>query len=107
MSKSVINDTEAYSKAVQPFATSEEANTALQTFFQEVRELRNRLGIADVAIIVQDSVGEGLFHWNAHIGNPVNGEVMAAWHLGTVQAERQEMIREAMRSGGAIQKAKV
>jgi hypothetical protein len=94
-----------YAAMVIPHETAEKANAALEGFYDELYELRCKYKLADIAVIVQDSIADsGMFLWSAHCGNIDSLEVMAAWHLGQVQADRQDRVRKALDSN-TIKKA--
>lgn len=102
MSKQTLIDEDTYAEMEVPFDTPEEANTALQEFWAAVYELRKKHQLANVSLIVKDSIrGSGIFMWDGHCGSEVDVEPMAAWHFGRASAERQEMIRRATAEGAA------
>ena len=90
-------DPNLYAELCSQQFTAEEVDKALQAFWDEVYELRKKYKLRDVSIIVGGNVaGQGPFMWDAHAGNEAEAESMAAWHLGSTQARRQERIRETM-----------
>lgn len=95
-----FSDNVMYAEMVKPHESVELANEALAKFAEEVYKLRCKFGLADVSIIVKDSiVSSGNFMWNAHFGNELEQETMAAWHLGRSSGERQDFVRKAMEIG--------
>lgn len=81
----------------RPFASSSAADEALKKFWDAVYELRSHFGIRDVSVIASGHVSNsGPFMWSAHAGSATEAEVMAAWHFGKTQAERQQVVREAI-----------
>lgn len=95
-----ICDDENYAAMSQPFEDAKQANEALQAFYDEAYELRNKHKLANVTIVVLASIkGSGRFMSNTHFGSSVEAETMAAWHLGMTQAERQDIVRRAMEQG--------
>ena len=98
-------DNAMYAEMLKPHESAAKANEALEKFYDELYELRCKYKLADVAVIVQDSVADsGPFLWSAHCGNIDSQEVMAAWHLGQMQADRQDRVRRALDSN-TIKKA--
>lgn len=99
-------DNEMYAEMLKPHESAEKANEALEAFYEELYQLRCKYKLADIAVIVQDSIVEsGQFLWSAHCGNIDCQEVMAAWHLGQMQADRQDRVRRALESD-TIKKAR-
>lgn len=87
---SFLEEEGAYEKAAVPFADREAANKALDEFFAELYELRNKYRLANVSVVIRDSIsGEGAFLVNAHFGNQVELEGMAAYLYGQAVKERQ------------------
>lgn len=84
----------------QPKSSAEELQSKLQEFYDGISELRRKCGIANVAIIVKDSIVEsGQVYWDGFFGMEVELEMMAAWHFGKAGAERQELVRRAAEHG--------
>lgn len=90
----VINDPATYRKLSEPFATAEEANDALQKFWEGVYELRKQCRIADVYMVVGFNVAaedgeEGRMMGILHAGDEMIREAMSAYAFGREQADRQ------------------
>ena len=97
-----FNDADNYAEMMKPHADAEAADTTLKAFFQELYELRNKHRLANVSVIVSDSVsGSGCFYWSGHCGDENQREAMAAWNLGNSSSARQDAIRQAMATGAA------
>lgn len=95
-----INDPENYRKMSEPFATAEEGNAAIDSFFVELRALRNKHRLADVLMVVSISMsyeaGEGRAITQSMHGDALKAEGMAACSLGRLQEERREIINQMM-----------
>ena len=95
------NDFGNYRKMSEPFASSEEATAALETFFDLVGKARNQCHIADAHVIVEINVmneeKEGTGISSAHFGNSLIAAGMCAWSLGQEQANHENAIRELMK----------
>lgn len=82
-----------YREMSEPFASSEEANTALQAFFDEVAEARIKHKITDVLLVVSciavTAEGEAAFVTHAHFGDEFKVESMAAYAFGRASADRE------------------
>lgn len=104
-----LGDASVFQEMAVPFETDDQANEALQGFWKELYELRCKYKLANVAVIVKDSVrsDEACFIWSGHCGNELEQESMAAWFLGHASSRRQEIIRNAVESGavGSIKNA--
>lgn len=99
-------DPDLYHQLCKPFESAEDAQKALDAFFEEVYALRVKYKLADVSVLVQSSiVGSGPFLWSAHCGSQSEVEGLAAWYFGQAQADRQDRIRRAMEDCGKIYKA--
>lgn len=99
--KKLKNDPENYRKMSQPHENEEAAKKALDGFYEQVSEARKKFGIADVLIVVKDSImhddgREGVFFHNAQYGAQVNGVAMAAYAYGTLKAEERETISKML-----------
>jgi hypothetical protein len=95
------NDPDQYRKCSEPFATAEEANAAVQAFWEEAYELRVKHNLANVSFVIGDSIAEsGEFFVCNHIGTSIMWEGMAALMYGQASAARQASVR-AMLSEGA------
>lgn len=96
-----IVDPDRYAEMSVPFDSGAAANDALKSFWHELYELRVKHGIANVSVIVRDSIkGTGQFFWTGHIGDPMQRESMAAWNLGQAAVDRQNMIASIIEEGG-------
>lgn len=94
------SDPTQYQKASTPFATAEEANAAIQAFWDAAYELRCKHNIANISFVIQDEIaGSGTFFAYNHMGDQMRGESMAAWMFGQASAERQNLVREMVEHG--------
>lgn len=98
--KSLI-DHDKYLEMSKPFASGEAAETAVNAFFEEVYELRNKYKLADIHIVGRIPVADGLIHCAMHFGDLNLAEAMAAWAFGYEQSRRQQRIAEIY--NGSIQ----
>jgi hypothetical protein len=90
-------DPDNYARCSAPFETAEEANAALDAFWDEFYELRNKHRIADVLVtfrlqVRQKDGGAAEMFGSLMAGNQMYAEPLAAWSLGKASADRQEMI---------------
>jgi hypothetical protein len=92
----IKNDPKNYRDLSVPFANADEANAAIELFYADVAEARNRHRIRDALVVVSGATtyeeGEGDFHTYAHFGDSRNGPVLAAYALGETQAEMRSRI---------------
>ena len=103
-----INDPDTYAELSRPFATADEADEAIVGFAAEFRELRKKYRLANVLVVIKDTIQDsGPFMVDAACGSALEAEAMAAWLLGRVQGDRQDLIRRATEEGlrGAIKRA--
>ncbi len=91
-----INDPGNYRKMSEPYRSSEEASSALDAFYEAVKELRNTHKITDVLMVVCVNVtyeeGEGAVMSRSHYGDPLKSESMAAYAYGAEQTARKQWI---------------
>jgi hypothetical protein len=85
----------------EPFASKEEAREAADAFQEELGELRKKHKIRDVLYVCAFStIGDNGEEYDSilqgHMGNSLIQEQLAAYALGTIQAERQEMIGQLL-----------
>lgn len=101
MSKELpFNNPKQYQKCATPFPTVQEADAAVQAFWDEVYELRNKHGIANISFVIYDEIAEsGPFFICNHIGDSFKQEPMAAFLFGQAGAARQKLVREMAESG--------
>lgn len=103
------DDPKRYLKCAEPFAAKDIATEALKAFMEEVEASREKHLIANVAIIVKDSIDYGddvgSFLVRGFFGNSLEEEGMIAYALGNAQSERQERIYK-MIAGDSIKKLK-
>ena len=98
-----IQQPSTYRKMSEPFPNVGEVNEANKAFFKDLYDLRNKHHIRDIHVVVSgsylsaDNTEELDYVLNLHIGDSMKAEAMAAWALGKVQADRQEMV-ERMRT---------
>lgn len=100
----VIKDSANYRKLSEPFSSFDEANSALNAFFKDVRELRVKHKIPDVYIILSGSAiaedgEEGEWIISQHHGNRLKSEPMTAFAYGHEQVLRQEAVAKALKGG--------
>ena len=98
-----------YRELSEPFKNAEEANKAIQAFYEEVKAARIKHRIKDVHLVMgigglNASGTEGEMILSAHIGSEDRQESMLAYAFGVAQAERQQRIAEFL--AGSIKKLK-
>ena len=91
------NDPDNYRKMSEPHKSMDDANEALQKFYDKVSEARKECQIADVLVITKDSSflsdgTIGLFIQHSQFGNQLNGLSMAAYAFGQLQDEQKEFL---------------
>lgn len=94
-------DVENYHNMSIPHESSEKVQEALEGFYKKIEEARKEFKIADILIVIKDSVrhtdGEvGSFFSLSQYGSKLNGPSMAAYAYGQTQAEEKEMIEKLM-----------
>lgn len=101
----VLYSPETYREMSKPHASLEEANKEITAFEEAVFELRKKHKIADVYIVISDSMineegKEGQFFLTFQMGDALKSEGMLAYALGRAQKERQERIGEILAGSG-------
>ena len=96
-----INDPKNYRALLEPFASAEEANDALNGFWDELYALRNKYELPDVYVVVSakvtnDEGAEGDTFCAMHAGSELVRESMAAWAFGYEVSQRQGRLRGLM-----------
>ena len=99
-----VRDEDNYRKLSEPFPSFDAANEALEAFFKDLREVRNKHKMTDVYVIISGSARtasgeEGEFVTSQHHGSSLKSESMVAWALGTEQTRRQEAIAKMIKGG--------
>jgi len=102
-----ISDPANYRKLSEPFASAAEANAAIQAFWSEFYELRNKHRIADAMVVVQtsyvaDDGGEAVGVMSMHAGDWIHRESMAAFAYGQAVSDRQQQIGKMLSSSGYL-----
>jgi hypothetical protein len=97
-------DNDNYLRCSTPFETPEEASAALEAFWNEFYELRNKHRVSDVLLTFRIQVRHNENGVHEHMGSLFAGsemftEALAAWALGKAQAERQERIAGLLSQG--------
>lgn len=90
------NDPNLYRELSEPFASEDDAEDALKSFFNEVGRARKKCELPDVVIAVQFSIAmngtETLHMGTCQFGNELMHEPLAAYAFGKLQAESKERI---------------
>lgn len=85
-----------YRKLCEPFPSAAAADEALDAFWLELYELRNKHKIPDLSVVAAVSAtaesGEATLMVDVHIGDQLRKESMLAWAFGQAQSERQAEI---------------
>lgn len=90
-----------YRKMADPFSSIEDASDAIDSFWRELYELRNKHRIRDVHLILECDVvrndgSEGTTILSGHIGDENKAEIMVGFAFGQVQADRQDRVAKTM-----------
>jgi hypothetical protein len=94
-----------YRELQKPYESPEFAEQQLTEFCEAVEELRTKFGVAQVLVVIEanvvyppkrddDEATEGSVSMVCHFGDNLHAERMAAFALGRLSAERQELIAE-------------
>lgn len=107
---STQKDLFTYHKMCEPFASAEEANNAIDGFWDEVYALRVKHKIPDVHVVLyatylteDGEVSECAVDF--HAGDVTKSEMMLAWAFGRAQADREEKIGKFL-AAGTVQRGK-
>ena len=95
MAKAFSNK-ENFEKCRVPFKDEAVASKILDEFMAGVYKLRVDLGIANVTVIVQDSLEtepDNQLMTYAHFGDTAIAPLMAHWHVGNLERERKEELK--------------
>jgi hypothetical protein len=99
--RKVVNDPVLFRKLDNPFDSEESANRAIESFYEGVRELRQKFKLPNVAIVIEcgvmrESMREGrAFSW-AQMGDTQKSEDLLAYGFGQAVAERKEMVAKLL-----------
>lgn len=90
-------DPKKYRELSVPFASQQDANAALNAFFEDLGSVREKHKIANLhvtlGVFVSDAEGnEGGAYACCGYGDSLQWESLAAYALGRLQAERAELI---------------
>jgi hypothetical protein len=101
MQKKVTNDPANYSQMSVPFESEDEANKAMNDFYEEVGELRKKYKIQDLLVVMYGSLkssdGEvGNFMNSISFGSSLNQEGLAAYAYGAAKADREDRIMKLL-----------
>lgn len=83
------SDPEKFQRLSVPFETLDEAQAASEAFFKELGELREKHRMANVVVVIQNTVagvGPGLA--NSFYGDWQHEEMMLAWAMGKAHSDR-------------------
>jgi hypothetical protein len=87
---------ENYRRNLEPFQSKEEAQKNLALFAEAVSNARNQYNIADVLIVVKDSMVHEGEEENimtvTHFGAQTNVIIMAAYAYGRLLKEQEELL---------------
>lgn len=96
-------DLQNYRMMSEPHASKEDANKALESFFEAVEAARKEFRIPDVHVIVKMNFlheeTEGSAMASAHFGNSLEAGIMCAWALGQEESDMRATIREYLKGG--------
>jgi hypothetical protein len=92
----VTKDLSLYRRMSEPFESRALAEKALDSFYEDIKAVREKHKIREVVIVAQTSYagddGESDILVNSSLGNHVNAEAMLAYALGVTQTERRKHI---------------
>lgn len=91
--KSIV-DAANYHEMSKPFSSHDEANAAVDGFWEEFYALRNKYRLADVHVIISVNVEDGACFLSMHAGSSTQAERMTAWAFGKASAERQQQVSQ-------------
>ena len=90
------NNPTLYRRLSEPHESPDVANSRIAAFLEEVYAARERHHIQDALIVIAGNVvypeQEGRFTTHAFFGDSTRAEVLAAYALGAVGAERRETV---------------
>lgn len=97
-----------YREMSAPFASADEANTALSAFYEDLYELRRKHRMTDVLCIVQVNVAlegdEAPMMSRMHIGNSLNALPLSAYAYGAESSENEQRIAYMLAKGKKVAK---
>lgn len=101
--QSTFIDPDNYYDLSRPYDTQEAASTAIEAFWNEFYELRNKHRIADAYVIIRVPVKElGPVMTTLHAGCDLVSEQMTAWAYGREGADRQAAVAKVIKRAGAV-----
>lgn len=94
-------DPKLYRELSEPFESPDEANAAVEAFFNDLGEIRKKHGFPDVICVISGSCvypdgEEGNFIIESHHGDEANKVLLAGWLYANSQAEAREMLNKAV-----------
>jgi hypothetical protein len=103
-----FNDPATYRKMAEPYPSMDEAQAAVEAFFNGVAELRKQHKITTMCMVIkgsalkQDGDGEAEFFLTCGLGNSLEFEGMLAYGLGREQSSRQQRIGSMLKGEGVL-----
>lgn len=98
--KQIKKDPETYLQLSAPFENTEDANNAMQSFYEELGELRKKHKIRDLLVVTYGSVktadGESEFLNSMSYGNTLNALPMAAYAYGQEKQSHGDVINSLL-----------
>lgn len=106
-----ISDPANYRKLSEPFESPDAADAAIQAFWKEFYELRNKHRIADATVVVRtiyatNDGDEAVGLLAMHAGSWIHQESMSAFAYGQAVSDRQQQIGKMLDSSGYIKQPK-
>lgn len=96
----IINNPNLYRELNVPFESKDKVTEAVNSFQDELYELRTKYRIPDLVYAMQLSwMDEGVESQaivNGSMGNEMNAELLAAFALGKIQSQRQARIGKVL-----------
>jgi hypothetical protein len=91
----------------KPFESQEAASEAIEAFWNDFYDLRNKHRITDAYLIIRLPVKDiGPVMTTLHAGDSLMSEQMTAWAMGREASDRQAAIAKIIdRAGGVSRKA--
>ncbi len=105
--QSTFIDPDNYYELSKPFESQEVVGNAIEAFWNELYELRNKHRLPDVYIVIRANVKEmGPVMTTLHAGDAMQAELMTAWAFGREQSDRQAMVANILERSGAVSRKK-
>lgn len=88
-----------YLDLCKPFPSASEADSAIEAFYSDLYELRNKHRMTDVHVMIRLPVEGHFVQTCFHFGDELLAEPMAAWNYGYQGAQRQIRMGQIVERG--------